>query len=333
MRETMKAILVEKAGGPESLNFVEVPRPKPDAGEVLVRLHASGVNFADILCRTASHPGMTPPPLILGCEGGGVVEGLGTGAHRYREGDRVAVYSPRGGTYAEWVAVPEDYALPIPESMSYQDAAAFTHVFLTAYHALQTLGHAKEGEWLVITAAAGGVGTAMLQLARAKRLRVIAGVGSADKFPVLNKLGVEYGIDYGTADLGRRVREITENRGADLILESVGGSTFKQALSCLAPLGRLILFGISSGESPAVRPYDLLKTSSTYAALNLSVLFAHRHDLIETSWRELLELFEAGTIGTLVSQRLPLPKAAEAHRLVESRGTTGKLLLITNGSE
>ena len=329
----MKAIRIEEAGGPEALVLVDAPVPSPGPGEVLVRVHASGVNFADILCRTASHPGMTPPPLIPGCEGSGVVEEVGVETTRFSVGDRVGVYSPRGGTYAEWVAVPENYALPLPPSMSFVHGAAFTHVFLTAYHALNTLGGAREGECVVITAAAGGVGTAVVQLALVQKLRVIGGVGSEGKLKVLKGLGVEYSVDYRSASLAAYVRDRTESRGADLVLESVGGAVFKEARACLAPLGRLVLFGIASGEGVAVHPYDLLRTSSTFAALNLSVFFAERHELIDPSWNELLGLYEAGKIRPMITQRMPLEDAPEAHRLMESRETVGKLLLLPLGEE
>jgi NADPH2:quinone reductase len=333
MTERMKAIQIEKAGGPESLRLVEVDKPRPDQGDVLVRLEASGVNFTDILCRTASHPGMTPPPLILGSEGAGVIEEVGPQVTRFQEGDRVSVYSPSGGTYAEWVSVPENYALRLPNFMGLEDGAAFAHVFLTAYHVLHTMGHAREGEWVVVTAAAGGVGTALVQLARARKLRVIAGTGSPEKHEVLKELGVEYRVDYQSTGLADFVRKTTEDGGADLVLESVGGAVFKEALSCLAPFGRLVLFGISSGNSSSVGAYDLLKTSSTLATFNLTVLFAHRHDLITHSWEDLSRLYQAGLARPIISKRLPLHEAAEAHRLIESRATTGKLLLIPGGVE
>lgn len=333
MTDTMRAIRIEKAGGPESLQTTEVEKPRPESGEVLIRLHASGVNFADILCRTASHPGMTKPPLILGCEGAGVVEEIGSGVTRHKPGDRVSVYSPPGGTYAEWIAAPEPYVLPLPDSMSFEDGAAFTHVFLTAYHALHTLGHAREGEWVVVTAAAGGVGTALVQLARARRLKIIAGVGSPEKFEILTQFGVEYRVDYRSDSLSAYVREVTEGVGADVVLESVGAAVFKEALGCLAPLGRLVLFGLASGDGSSLQPFDLLKTSSTFATLNLSVFFADHPELIESSWEELLRLYDSGLLRPVITERFPLQQAAEAHRLMGSRASVGKLILRLAGEE
>jgi NADPH2:quinone reductase len=193
------------------------------------------------------------------------------------------------------------------------------------------LGHAKEGEWVVVTAAAGGVGTALVQLARALKLKVIAGVGSSEKLDLLAELGVEHRVNYRETSLSSFVLEITGGRGADLVLESVGGPLFQDSLKCLGPLGRLVLFGIASGETSSVHPFDLLKTSSVFAALNLSVLFARTHELIGPSWRELVELYEAGRIAPLIRYRFPLQQASEAHRLMESRASVGKLLLLPEG--
>jgi NADPH2:quinone reductase len=324
----MKVIKVEQAGGPENLVLVDAPKPRPGPGQILVELQAIGVNFADILCRRASHPGMPAPPLVPGCEGSGLVEALGEGTTRFRVGDRVALYSPPGGTYARWVTVRESYALPLSSSMSFEDGAAFIHVFLTAYHALFTLGRAREGEWALVTAAAGGVGTAILQLAGWRGMHLIAGVGSEAKVGYLAGLGVEQVVDYGSTSLADRVLEITGGRGVDLVLESVGGALFHDALRCLAPLGRFILFGMASGRTEAAHPNDLLRTSSTFAALNLSVLFAHAPELVERSWRELLSLYEQGRVRPLVEHRFALEQAAAAHRLMESRASVGKILLF-----
>jgi len=327
----MKVVRVEQAGGPEALVLVDAPKPRAGRSQILVELHAIGVNYADIMCRRASHPGMPRPPLVPGCEGSGLVEAAGDGTERFRGGDRVAVYSPPGGTYARWVTVPENYALPLSSSMSFEDGAAFIHVFLTAYHALLTLGRAREGEWALVTAAAGGVGTAILQLARWRGMRLVAGVGSQVKVDYLKRLGIEHVVDYGSTSLARRVREITEGRGVDLVLESVGGSLFRDAIECLAPLGRFILFGAASGQIEPAHPNDLLRTSSTFAALNLSVLFAHAHELVDRSWSELLSLYEQGVVRPMVEHRFALEQAAEAHRLMESRASVGKIVLFPPG--
>lgn len=323
----MKAVVAERTGGPEVLAFTEVEIPRPGPGEVLIRIHASGVNYADIMCRAGAHPGMPRPPLIVGCEASGSVEQAGTGASRYRPGERVAVYSPVGGSYAEWIVAPETHVLPLPPSMSFDEGAAFTHVFLTSYHALRTLAHARRGDWIVVTAAAGGVGTAIVQLARCWGFHVIAGAGSATKLEVLRALGVEHTVNYRETSLAAFASDVTAGHGADVVLESVGGEIFADALRCLAPLGRLVLFGIASGKPAAVHPFDLLKTSSTFATLNLSVIFAHHPDVIQESWQELLTLHEAGNVRPVITRRFGLHEAARAHALVEARATVGKLVL------
>lgn len=329
----MRAIFVERPGGPEALVLKDLERPRPGRGEVLIRLRASGVNFADILCRTGNHPGMPQPPLVPGCEGSGTVEEVSETVTAFRPGDRVAVYSPPGGTYAEWMIAPEHRVLPMPDSMPFESAAGFTHVFLTAYHALRTIGRARKGEWIALTAAAGGVGTAMLQVARAWGLKIIAGAGSDEKLELLEKWGVAYRVNYRSQSLRRFVRDATDGRGADLILDSVGGEVFREALGALAPLGRLVLFGMASGEPVAVQPFELLPTSSTFATLNLSVLFARTPDLIQSSWRDLLQLYACGAVQAFISRRLPLEHAAEAHRLLESRTTVGKLILLPDAGD
>ena len=324
----MKAIRVDSPGGTDRLRAVQAARPVPGPGQVLIRLRVSGVNFADILCRRGEHPGMSAPPLILGCEGSGTVEACGPDCQTYRGGERVVVYAPWGGTYAEWMAAPESYVLPLPKTMSFQEGAAFTHTFLTAYHTLFTLGRATQREWLLVTAAAGGVGMAVVQLAQAHALRIIGCVGSDAKKVVLGALGVEHQINYEESDLASQVTSITGGRGVNLALESVGGRVFDQALASLAPLGRLILFGIAGGNPPSVSPFQRLSKSAIWGALNLSVLFSHANHLIRDSWEALLDLHMREKIRANIHHTFPLHEAAGAHRLMESRGSTGKILLL-----
>jgi NADPH:quinone reductase-like Zn-dependent oxidoreductase len=323
----MLAMIAEEAGGPHVLSRADIGKPTPPRGEVLVRLHASGVNYADVMLRAGRYPGLPGPQRVLGCEGSGVVEAVGPDVTRFKAGDRVGVYSPRGGSYAEWMIAPENYALPLPPSMPFEDAAAMLHVFLTADHALRVLGRGRAGEWVVITAAAGGVGTALIQLAHASGLRIIGGVGSPDKLATLRDLGVEHRINYRMESLSAFVRGVTAGYGADLVLESVGGAVFQEGVASLAPLGRLIVFGVASGERQAVDPFALHRTSSMLGMLNMSTVFANRHDLVDASWSELVALYEKGAVRPFISRRFRLEEVAEAHRLLESRATVGKLVL------
>ncbi|HUD51078.1 NADPH:quinone oxidoreductase family protein [Parvibaculum sp.] len=324
----MKAIRAERRGGPEVLAWVDLPVPEIDEHAVLVRFHAIGVNYADVLCREAAHPSMRPPPIVVGCEGAGVVVACGAAVREHRPGDRVGVYSPFGGAYAEWVSVPAHYALPLPETMSFEEAAAFTHVYLTGYHALRTLGHAESGDGLFISAAAGGLGTAILQLAKAWNLRMIAGIGSDEKREYVAKLGVEHVVNYRVEDVSARLAEITEGRGPDVVIETVGGELFWTLQQALAPLGRLVTVGVAGGIEPRPDVGTLLSKSASYAALNLSVIFARKPELIPPSWRDLCDLYMNGALPPVIGHRFRLDEAAMAHELLESRRSTGKIILL-----
>lgn len=321
----MRAIQVLEPGGPEALQLVQKPLPSVTQETVLVRVEASGVNFADILCRESRHPGMTPPPLIPGCEAAGRVEEVGSRISRFQVGDRVAVYSPFGGSYAEFMTAPEDYCLPLPEEMSYRQAAAFCHVFLTAYHALVTAGHAIWSERILVTAAAGGVGTALLQVARCLELQILAAVGSREKLPLVKQLGVENVVCYGEDS---SVLDPETLGKVDLVLESVGGPIFERCLPFLEPLGRIVVFGFASGQANPVSPFSLLPVCGTYATFNLSVIFAHHPEMVRTAWPRLIRWFQSGRIQPLIHHEFSLAEAARAHRLMESRQSTGKILLL-----
>ena len=245
----MKAVLARAAGGPEVLSSIEQPVPQPRDGEVRVRALSIGVNYADVLCRQAVHQSMRPPPIIPGCEAAGIVEACGAGVSRHRVGDRVGVYSPFGGAYAEALVVPENYALSLPEGMSFEEGAAFTHVYLSAHEALNASAPPRPGASVLVTAAAGGLGGAVLQLAAALELRVIAAVGSPTKRQMLLDRGIETVIDYGTSHLTEAVLEVTDGRGVDVAIEALGTQpTFEAALRVLRPGGTLSSLGVYSTD-------------------------------------------------------------------------------------
>jgi NADPH:quinone reductase len=323
----MKAVLAGAAGGPEVLTQITQQVPQPGPGDVLVRVAAIGVNYADVMCRQAVHASMRPPPIVPGCEAAGVVDACGTGVSRHKVGDRVAVYSPFGGAYAEALVVPEDYALPLPDAMTFEEAAAFTHVYLTAYEALHAGGVPGAGSTVLITAAAGGLGGAVIQLGTALRLRLIAAVGSAEKRRLLLERGLAPVIDYGSSHLTEAVLSVTSGRGVDVAIETVGGVLFEQAQDALAPLGRIVIAGTASGHEPRPDVSALLARSGTCATLNLSVVFARRPVRARETWACLMSLYSAGHLRPRIGRRLPLAQAADAHRLMESRGSVDKILL------
>src|SRR6185437_4992543 len=324
----MKAVLVRVPGGPEVLSFTDQPLPEPRPGEVRVRIAAIGVNYADVMCRQAVHQSMRPPPIVPGCEAAGVVDACGAGVTRHCVGDRVGVYSPFGGAYAEALVVPESYALPLPAEMSFETAAAFTHVYLTAHEALNASVPLQPDSTVLVTAAAGGLGGAVLQLAAALGLRPIAAVGSPTKRHLLLERGLETVIDYGTSNLTDTVLEVTGGRGVDLAIETVGGALFDQAQHALAPLGRIVIAGAASGREPRPDLPALLAQSASCATLNLSVIFAQRPSHIHAAWNRLLELRAQGLLQPRIGHRFKLAAVSDAHRLLENRGSTDKILVI-----
>ncbi len=324
----MKAVLVERPGGPDVLRIVDVPMPEPGAGEVRIRLEFIGVNFADVLARRATHRSMRPPPLICGCEGAGVVDACGPDVVHRQVGERVGVYTPFGGAYAQWVVVPADYALPLPATMSFEEGAAFTHIALTAHAALHADAPVVPGTTLLVTAAAGGLGGMLCELGAALGMRVIAAVGSAAKRRALLIRGLDTVVDYGAKALDDAVLATTHGRGADLVVEMVGGALFAQATRALAPLGRIVVAGAAGGESPVPDVGLLLDRCASLTTLNLSVLFAHRAPAMRAAWHTMIGFHVAGRLRVHVGGRFPLARAADAHRQLESRASIGKLLLM-----
>lgn len=323
----MKAILARASGGPDVLAEVELPIPELGPGEVRVRTAAIGVNYADVMCRQAVHRSMRPPPIVLGCEAAGVVDAVGPGAGRHALGARVGVYSPFGGAYADWLVVPEDYALSIPAAMSFDDAAAFTHVYLTALAALTLVATPSPGARVLVTAAAGGLGGALLEVAQLLGLQPVAGVGSAAKRDLLLARGIATVVNYGAEPLDAAVLAATGGRGVDLAIETVGGELFAQAQRALAPLGRIVIAGAASGAEPVPDVAELLARSATCSTLNLSIVFAHRVDLAHALWARLLAWYATGACRPRIGRRFALGEAADAHRFLESRSSTDKILL------
>ena len=329
----MKAILVERTGGLDALRPVEQPWPRPGPGEIVVRLSHIGVNFADILCRRGTHPGMRQPPIVPGCEGAGIVDACGSSVTRWRVGDRVGVYSPFGGAYAEAIALPQDYAVGLPESMDMASAAAATHTALTAWMAIHGATDVEEaparGGTMLVTAAAGGLGGMLLQLGAAAGLTVAAAVGSATKAELLLRRGWRHVYDYGAGPLDRAIASDFGTRGMDLVVETVGGAVHRQAQATLAPLGRYVIAGCASGEPAVLDERALLARCARCTWLNLSQVFAQRPDLVRHAWRHLVADHAQGAWQARVSRQFSLDDVAEAHRLMENRLGTDSFVLCT----
>jgi NADPH2:quinone reductase len=237
----MHAIVCHEHGGPEVMRYEEIPRPEPADEEVLVRAEAIGVNFVDTMRRSGRHPTAPQPPFTPGIELCGRVAALGPGVTEFQEGDRVVARCVTHGAYAEYVRAEARFIVPCPERVAAEDAAALLVNGLTAYHALTTVGQVRPGEDVLITAAAGGVGTCAVQIARLLGGRVIAAAGTPDKLAIAQELGADVLVDYRQPDWSQQVLDATKGRGASLILESVGGDVFQGCLRCWAVRGRLVL--------------------------------------------------------------------------------------------
>jgi synaptic vesicle membrane protein VAT-1 len=333
----MRSVWIPKAGPPEILTVRDGPDPVPRLGEVLIRVRASGVNFADVSARLGVYPDAPPFPCVVGYEVAGVVE-QAPGVPDLAPGRRVVALTRFGG-YAEAVAVPAAQVFPLPEALSFEQGAAIPVNYLTAVLMLRHFGNVQAGERVLVHAAAGGVGMAAIQLCRIAGAEVI-GTASASKHAVLRDAGVAHAIDYRTKDFEAEVKRITGGRGVDVALDATGA--FRKSYRCLAPLGRLVCFGFSSAASgmtpnrlaaipkllaiPWFHPVQLMNANKAVIGVNLG----HLWDRIDMLRREMLALLadaEAGRIAPVVGKTFPLSDAAAAHRYMQERQNVGKVLL------
>ncbi len=321
----MQAIVARALGAPEVLQLEHVPVPSPGPGQVLVRLRAIGVNFAESERRRGVYAAPSLP-WIPGGEGAGVVEALGPGADVSWRNRRVAFWAmPPAvtGTYAELAAVPQDALFALPDALSFEQGAALPLQGLTAWAVVHLAARARTGDTALVHAAGGGVGLIAVQLLRAAGLRVLGTVSSVAKGEAVAAAGGEP-LPYGD-DLVTRVRAATGGRGVDLVLDSVGKTTAEASLEMLAPLGTLVFFGEASGPAPPIVVDRLYERSLRVAAYGLDV--AHAPQEFARARHELLEAVAEGRLTLRIADTLPLAEAAQAHRRLESRQVAGKLLL------
>ena len=320
----MKAIRFESTGGPEVLRLAEVPSPVPTAGQVLVRVEAAGLNFIDVYHRTGLYP--VPLPCIPGLEGAGVVASLGPGVSGFAPGDRVA-WSSTPGSYAEEVVVPADRLVKVPPGVDGRTAAALMLQGMTAHYLVETVYPLGPKNACLVHAAAGGVGLLLVQMAKRKGARVFATVSTEAKAALAREAGADVVILYTQQDFAAEVKKLTDGRGVDVVYDSVGQTTFDKSLDCLALRGMMALFGQSSGVVPPVSPAALAKGS---LFLTRPTLFHYITDRASLEWRagDVLGQVAAGALRVRIGQTFPLAESAEAHRALEGRLTTGKVLLI-----
>ena len=321
----MKAIQVSHTGGPEVLTLVDVPVPTPKPNEALVEIKASGVNFIGVYFREGRYP--APLPFINGQEAAGIVKEVGSEVSDLKPGDRVA-YTSSLGSYAEFAAVPAARLVKIPAELSFEQAAAAMLQGMTAHYLLNGSYKLASGETALIHAAAGGVGLLLVQMAKRIGARVIATAGTEEKAQLAREAGADECIVYTQADFEAETKRLTDGKGVHVVYDGVGKATFDKDLEVLRPRGYLVLFGGSSG---AVPPFDLIKLSQKGSLFITRPTLAHY-----TATREELELRAGEVLGAIAKGELKLrihksyalAEAAQAHRDLEGRKTTGKLLLI-----
>ncbi len=322
---TMKAIVIERFGGPEVLRLRERELPQPGQGQVLVRQEAIGVNFIDVYRRSGLYA--VELPSIPGMEGAGTVEAMGPGVRDLHPGDRVA-YANVPGTYAEAVLVPADRAVRLPGRITFEQAAAAMLQGMTAHYLALDTYAVRKGDAILVHAAAGGVGLLLVQVARMRGARVIATVSTSQKAELARGAGADEVVLYTEKDFVAEVKRMTGGRGVQAVYDSVGRTTFLKSLDCLAPRGMMVSFGQSSGKVDAVEPTLLGAKGSLYLTRpTLGNYIADPADLRRRAG-EVLRWVAAGKLRLRIGASFPLAEAAEAHKQLESRATTGKLLLV-----
>jgi NADPH:quinone reductase len=317
----MKAIRVEEFGGPEVMKLMEVPRPEPEAGQVLVRMHAAGVNPVETYIRAGTYPRKPALPFTLGNDGAGVVEQIGEGV-TLRAGDRVYTAGSISGTYAEYAVCKAEQVHPLPASVSFAQGAAMGTPYATAYRGLLQRAEAKPGETVLVHGASGGVGTAAVQLARARGLRVLGTAGTERGRELVTEQGAHEVFDHGASDYLAQILNATSGRGVDVILEMLANVNLGKDLTILAPRGRVVVIG-NRGRVEI----DARDTMSRDADIRGMVLPNTPPAEMASIHAALVAGLENGTLRPVIGKELPLAEAPEAHRAVLEPGAFGKIVL------
>lgn len=323
----MKAWQVSEWCEPEQMVLAEIAIPEPGPGEVRIRNHAAALNFFDLLLIQGKYQVRPPFPFTPGSEVAGVIDAVGEGVEGLSIGDRVQSMLSNGG-YAEYSLAPAAKTFRIPDGMSFPEAAAMPIVYQTSYLALTRRGQLREGEWLLVLAAAGGVGSSAVQLGKALGANVIAAVGGEEKFDFCRRLGADHVIDYHQENWPDRIRQLTGGRGADVVYDPVGGDYFDQATKCMAMEGRLLVIGFAAGRIPSIAANRLLLKNTSVVGVYWGGYVEKHPAYLAQSQAELFDLYEAGRIKPLISFTSPLAAAPAALRALAERKVTGKAVLL-----
>ena len=335
----MKAIILNKTGGPEVLVPIEVNEPKAGKGEVKIKIHFAGINYAEILSRKGLYGWAGKRPYILGMEASGVIDELGVGVSNFAVGQKVVV-GTKSGTYAEKIVIPEEHVTPILENYTMEENASFLVNYMTAWVLLVKMAKITPGDKVLITAAAGGVGTAAVQIASHYGCAVYGMAGSEEKIKLINSLGAAQGYNYRDPDCFKRL--IEDTAGVDVVLEMVGGGVFKKSVNIVNPFGRVVVAGFASldlkkwnplswiktwQDIPRVKVGDLAKKSIAVMSAHLGYLLEDEPQQMEDILRDLKEFALKYKIKPIVGKVFPFDQASQAHQYIESRQSVGKVLL------
>ena len=321
----MKAIQVREYGDSDALEVTDVDRPDPDAGEVRIDVAAAGINFADIMQRRGVYPSGPDTPYVPGMEAAGTVDATGEGVG-LEEGDRVVAMLDTGG-YAEYATANAQMLFPIPEGMSFEEAAGFPVQFLTAHSCLFEWGGLEADETVLIQAAAGGVGTAAVQLASNHGAEVFGTASSQEKLDLAAELGCDHPINYTETDFREVIDEETDGEGVDLVLESVGDDVFERSLDAMKHFGRMVTYGVASGVPAEVENRRLLFENKTVTGFHLGQAAYHDPSTIMKAVPELTGGLTSGDLEVILGESFALEDAAEAHQYIEDRKSSGKVVL------
>ena len=321
----MKTVRVHKYGGPEVLTFEEIPVPEPKAGEARVKIEASGVNYIDTYHRTGLYPLQTP--FTLGTEGAGIVDAVGPNVTEVKKGERVG-YASIPGSYAEYAIVPAARLVPIPTNIDARTAAALMLQGMTAHYLTHSTYALKKGDTALVHAAAGGVGLLLIQIAKQLGATVIGTVSTEAKAKLAKEMGADHLILYTQSDFLAEVKKLTDGRGVNVVYDSVGQTTFDKSLDCLRPRGYLVLFGQSSGPVPPFDPGKLAAKGSLFLTRpSLPHYTLERSELLQRA-NDVFNWTATGKLKVRIDKTFPLAEVAEAHRQLEGRKTTGKVILL-----
>jgi NADPH2:quinone reductase len=324
----MRAVLCKRYGPPSELVVEDVPSPKPGAGQVLVAVHAAGVNFPDTLIIQGKYQFKPEPPFSPGGEVAGIVREVGPGVTGIAVGDRVIAATTWGG-YAEEVVAEAKRIIPMPEGMDFDTAATFVLTYGTSHHALKDRAALQPGETLLVLGAAGGVGLAAVELGKAMGARVIAAASSDDKLATCREHGADEAINYSNEDLRKRLKALTDGRGVDVVYDPVGGDLSEPALRSMAWNGRFLVVGFAAGSIPSIPLNLALLKGCSIVGVFWGAFTRNEPRRNETNLQELLAWFKAGKVKPYISARYPLERAADALHDVMERKVKGKVVLTT----